>query len=743
MELEIIVGKSLVKVPWWKRALATSALIATTVIATACGPADFGKSNECTYDSDCPSSILQCDNGLCYYTENSGKLNGKLYCEFDNECFNGDNCNNNVCGGSDNIPPVQGSAVLSPNTRILTEQDIDDLLVVSEGTLTFTGSSDYALGLKSGDIIVTGVYDQTPEGLLRTVLEIQNKGSQIEVGTNNSSLEEALQSASFTIPIQFSNKNATIYAPLMDMETGQFPLTVYTLNVNFDNTNIYQNNITLDGSLKANLDSNLSVEIKGNKIKSLRYTISGEEVLDLTVSGEISKALHKELPPLELGPFSPFVVVIPAGPIPFPVVLTPNASITAGVECAGTVSAQTSVLQSLSLEFGLEYINGLWEKIAGFENNFDFSPPELGLTQGELTVYAIPSLGLDLYGIAGPFGDVKGYVRGEAGYSQGMWWKLFAGLEVIAGVKVEIFGKSLANFSDVVYQLEELLASYNAECNSHTTTTCHNGDVYWQNSCGDLEEIADNCTSTETCINAKCKPKGQTCQDECDLVGELSCILYMAMECEEGNDGCLDKVVVEYCGYGEYCSDGECKPNEQTCQDECNNEGEKWCEGDNVFACKEGDEGCLEIIIANYCGAIGEKCVDGKCSGQEPLYVDLGNGTVLDNESGTVWQKTSYKAIYGSNVNEVDAEVYCQDSNTAGHTWRLPTLGELSELCLPNNSEFTTGSTFNLSNNKFFWSSTEKEGSYYHFYLGELNFTCTFSTCYKQDECGDVLCIKD
>ena len=273
-----------VKTPWWKRTLTTGALIATMAISAACGVVDSGKSNECSYDSDCPSSVLQCDDGLCRYSES-----GDLFCEFDSDCPPPVNCNSNVCGESGNITPVHGSAVLSPNTKILTKQDIDDLLAVSSGSLTFTGGSSYAQGLENGDIIVTGIHQQTPQGLLRNVSSVQNNGSQIEVGTTYASLEEALQEASFAIPIQFSDDNATIYAPLMNTETAQFPLTVYTFEHDFNNMNLYQNIITLDGSLKANLDSNLSIKIKGNEIKYLRYTISGEEVLDIIVSGEINQ----------------------------------------------------------------------------------------------------------------------------------------------------------------------------------------------------------------------------------------------------------------------------------------------------------------------------------------------------------------------------------------------------------------------------------------------------------------------
>jgi len=746
MTLETIVeeipARTQVKTSWWKRTLATGALLATMAISAACGVADLGKSNECDFDSDCekPNVSLQCDDGLCNYTANSGDLSGRLYCEFDNECFNGDNCDNNVCGDSGNIPPpTQNYIVLSPNTKILTDSDSNDLLAVSSGTLTFTGGSDYALGLRTEDIVVTGIHQQTPQGLLRAVSTIQNNGSKIEIETTYASLEDAVKEANLTIPIQFSNDNETIYAPLTGTETAQFPLTVYTLNVDFDNTNIYQNIITLDGSLHANLDSNLSIKIKGNKIQDLRYTISGEEVLELKIKGEISQELHKELPPYEPVQLSPFVFGVPIGPIIFPVVVTPNASITFGVDTYGLISAENTVIQNLDLEFGLELKDGIWKKIANIENHSEWALPKLGQTEGEFTVYAKPTFGLDFYELAGPFGEIKGYARAEAGYSTDMWWKLIAGLEVVAGIKVEAFGKSLANFSDVVYQYEEVLMSYDPGCDSHTNTACHNGDVYWQNSCGNFEDIADNCTSTEICVGAQCKPKTTTCEDECSIEGKLSCDGNTVVGCEEKNDGCLDKVVEENCGSEKYCSGGECKTEPPICQDECYIEGQLSCGGDNVIECLEWDDGCLYTMVIESCEEDNAECIDGACQSMDAQWFkDLGNGTVLDEQTGHVWLKSSPGAkLYW------DANTYCDDLSIAGSAnWRLPTAEELITLRLDTKQSNGLYLSPVFSSIDAAWSTEECDVGDRTIIEFEMNYSTQCLDIYQTWK-SDPKCIKD
>jgi hypothetical protein len=41
-------------------------------------------------------------------------------------------------------------------------------------------------------------------------------------------------------------------------------------------------------------------------------------------------------------------------------------------------------------------------------------------------------------------------------------------------------------------------------CTSHATSNCTNGDVYWWNSCGQIEGIRYDCNSTQTCVSGTC-----------------------------------------------------------------------------------------------------------------------------------------------------------------------------------------------------------------------------------------------
>ena len=61
-------------------------------------------------------------------------------------------------------------------------------------------------------------------------------------------------------------------------------------------------------------------------------------------------------------------------------------------------------------------------------------------------------------------------------------------------------------------------------------------------------------------------------------------------------------------------------------------------------------------------------------------FVDNGDGTVTDTETGLMWAATDN----GSNISWLNARSYCLNYNGGGYTdWRMPTLAELAGLYEP------------------------------------------------------------
>jgi len=155
------------------------------------------------------------------------------------------------------------------------------------------------------------------------------------------------------------------------------------------------------------------------------------------------------------------------------------------------------------------------------------------------------------------------------------------------------------------------VASIADKCVTHASKGCDSGNknVYWQDSCGKLEEIAESCNSNQSCEKGSC------------VVDATKCIPFSVKKCVDN-----DIYWVDSCG---------------------NFEG-----------------------LMKSCG-INQICTNGLCVNKNESngqFIDVGNGTVKDTKTGYVWQK---QTISGKNYSE--AIKYCQALVLGGSdNWNLP-----------------------------------------------------------------------
>ncbi|GEM_PF-4902268 len=80
-----------------------------------------------------------------------------------------------------------------------------------------------------------------------------------------------------------------------------------------------------------------------------------------------------------------------------------------------------------------------------------------------------------------------------------------------------------------------------SQCMPHAKLDCFQGDVYWNNSCDQLEDLYKQCMTTQKCENGACVDK-YNCPAKIDLIAdcqEQGCQLYDAFK----NDVCLWNIV--------------------------------------------------------------------------------------------------------------------------------------------------------------------------------------------------------
>lgn len=88
-------------------------------------------------------------------------------------------------------------------------------------------------------------------------------------------------------------------------------------------------------------------------------------------------------------------------------------------------------------------------------------------------------------------------------------------------------------------------------------------------------------------------------------------------------------------------------------------------------------------------------------------FIDNGDGTISDSETGLMWQKEGSKEY----LNFKDAEKYCKESNIADHKdWRLPTIKELISIVDYERRSPAIDPLFQCESS-WYWSSTGYAGA--------------------------------
>ncbi len=340
----------------------------------------------------------------------------------------------------------------SSYTKVLSEEDSKNILLLNRDEIVFSEPTPFS----PGDILVSGISDKTPNGLLRKVERVDSN----TIYTKNATLEDALETSVFEFEIS--------------PPSGEYYLTTqkgtFKKHHKHDSLNIKSNleDIVLldmdrdlstkDDQITANCEfdfhSNFNIHsiIKEHHIEMLFF----ENKSDLKYKIELNtndsfKNIKKEIKVAEYN-FPPFSAgLIPGTPIPF--IIKPELDLYIDIE--GNASPMsTSVTQTASLISRIEYHDGKWDKKGDFSESFDFS--ENMPYYAELKATLKPKLNFLIYGIAGPYAEANGSLQINA---EEFDWELKGGLEVNLGINTEVFSERLNNKHMNIINYSKIIAT--------------------------------------------------------------------------------------------------------------------------------------------------------------------------------------------------------------------------------------------------------------------------------------------
>ena len=344
------------------------------------------------------------------------------------------------CGKKKPTEPEEGEAILADETVVLDETEAESIIEVTDDQIVLPVGTNPSIYQK-GNVIMSGVTDVAPYGLLRKVESSSVQNGQIVVNTSQARLVDAFDQLDFHTTQSLKTTDLVSSEALIDgvrfIQDSKNPYHYpYTIDVELD----VGNNVTMyiDGELDLTLGYELDVDI--SLLRGLHHIKAGsfvtsESNLELNVDGAFNYQK-----PIELYQhiFAPVTFWIP-GPVPGLIILVPKVIIVLDIDARGEAHVTATVTTSASVKAGLEYQKPNWSSYCEKDFDFGYDIPEVDASMNA-TVSAGPRFEINLFGVTGPWAHARGFLNLDADINANPWWTLTGGYVVDAGVHFEIFG---------------------------------------------------------------------------------------------------------------------------------------------------------------------------------------------------------------------------------------------------------------------------------------------------------------
>lgn len=352
----------------------------------------------------------------------------------------------------------QRPTIIPESTNILTDQSNQFLVSISADSSEFVFSQTTAEldEVEAGEIIVSGISVNTPQGYLRTVLTKQVSSGQVVFTTGPASLEDAIQQTSLKYSYSFTPNDIEQVTTIAGVTPSNLGPESPKLNlVDLELEQVVINGLTAGGHLSLDVDLDFDFEVGFFSLERMKLVLSATEMasVELGSSYETSVAEEVKIATYHLQPMT-----ISAGG--FPIVVKPTIDIVLGLNGTASASLSTSVTQMATLAGGVQYEDGNLSPISEFDKSFSYQEPSLS-AEMDFEAYVGGELELDFYSPSPlkPELELIARVGPRLQADQSLCWVLkgFLQVDLMGELKflkweLEDFGTNLADLEMIIMQ---------------------------------------------------------------------------------------------------------------------------------------------------------------------------------------------------------------------------------------------------------------------------------------------------
>jgi len=343
-----------------------------------------------------------------------------------------------------------GDITYAGNVVFLGSEELSLLKEVTDNGIVFSGKTGEIENIADKSILVMGVSEKTPFGLLRKVNSIQNNGTEVTITTSDALLSDAIKEGTIKLQERLLEKDFTLKSKAEGVLVKGPDKSFDGLAVTLDNLEIYKNGINiarLNGAIGISPEIDVTIEIRFNEITEIEIVTTLNKIDEITVTSNAAFNGEKEIVAAEFI-HSPIIVDS--------LVFVPEVKILCGYNGAISCEVSSGVRQDRVITSKMNYQLSKWsEDPLVHTESFDFLKPQV-TDNSDLEIFSGPEINLNLFGV--PIQDIKasGFYSLEAEKTGSPLWKLFIGIDGYNTLIADILGLRENHTLDMNIQASEI-----------------------------------------------------------------------------------------------------------------------------------------------------------------------------------------------------------------------------------------------------------------------------------------------
>jgi len=343
-----------------------------------------------------------------------------------------------------------GDLTYSEEVVLLGAEDIGLISEVTANQVVFSASSAEIEKLSELNIIVSGISEKTPYGLLRKVTGIQNSGTMVTVSTTDAILTDIIKEGNIHLQAKLLEKDFSLKSKMNGVLVTGPGKAFEGLAVTLENFELFRDGarlVTLNGAIGISPEIDLTIKIKANKINEINLvtTLNKVDELTLTSNGAFSGGQR-----LVAAEFTHSAIILDS------LVFVPEVKIYCGFNGIVSGAVTSGVRQDRAITSGLNYKNSGWSADPLINSEIhDFTVPQL-TENCDLKIYSGPEITLRLFGTPIQTIEASGLYSLKAQKSGSPLWRLAIGGEGQNSVKSGILGLGADYSSNITIQESEI-----------------------------------------------------------------------------------------------------------------------------------------------------------------------------------------------------------------------------------------------------------------------------------------------